>query len=1675
MAFFLPAPATSREPLPVWFWLLLLSLVHSAHAGANPNFAPPGATWRWTPATTIQISQPLWRQSPEASQPWNQGTLPIGYGDVTLGTTDTAMRGTYPGLLLARTFELTAAGVAAWDAIELNVRCSGGFVIWLNGHEIARANVPDGDPTPGTLATLAVPRPVPTQPFRIPNPTELLRVGTNVLTAHAVNTSLGLSPDFLFDADARGIQDDTTPVVTEILPTPGSIRIRIPQVEILFSEPVTGLEAGDLLFNGVPATAANEVAPGDWVFVTPPLGQGLVTVSWAPNPGITDLASTPNHLEPAPWSYTINPNDPATRIVINEFMAENKNGLRDEDGETSDWIELQNQGTEAVDLQGWKLRDAPDPATGWSFPAVTLQPGAYLVIFASGKDRTNLASHLHTSFKLPSHGSYLGLVDSRGLNVSEFAPAYPAQRPDVSYGRVPGSDAAGFFTRPTPGQANATAGAGFAPAVIPSRLPGTFTEPFRLFLSLDDPSAVGLIRYTLDGSDPTNTSRIYAGQLTITNSAMVRARAYVSGLLPGPIHTASYILLSNNVATFTSDLPLVVLMGATNLSLNETRPITVNLSLFEPVNGRTTLTGRPTFSGRAGIRIRGSSSASFPKQSLAVELWDEQGQDTKASLLGLPAESDWILFGPYDYDRVLIHNAFMYGLSRDVGRYASRTRFVEVFLQPSSGPLSANRYNGVYVLEEKIKTGKDRVDIDPLAAEQVQTPEVTGGYLLKIDRLDPGDAGIGAGGQIIAFVDPKESELKTAQRAPQRRYITDFLTTLTRALGNTTTWTNLETGYRAYVDVPSWIDFHLLNTLSANPDAFTLSTYFHKPRNQRLTFGPIWDFDRTLGSTDGRDAIPRAWGGGGSSYYFTYGWWGLIFKDPDFFQEYLDRYQELRKSAFSTPSVHARIDSLGGTLRQAQARDRARWPLNAPRGGTYQAELDRMKNWLSNRLDFLDHQFVAPPLATLPAGTLAPGMSLTLTTPTNAAIYYTLNGTDPRGPKGIRTPEAQLYTSPIPLTTNCQLVARAYQTTHKPKTGGDAPPLASLWSGPIRSTLIVSPYPFRITELMFHPATGGEFIEWVNTGSTPVSCDGLRFTSGPDFAFPQRGAPILQPGEHALLVRDLPTFSLIHSNVPGTRILGSFPNHLSNANRRVRLNGPLGETILDFQWSAQWQPLADGPGFSLVATDERPGADPATPSNWRLSALPGGSPGETDPLPIQPPAVWINEVRSRTAPPGQDFVELQNPNPFDVDLSGWFLTDDFQEPRKFRIPSHTLLPASGYIVFTDAQFSSANPGFSLRGSGDSIHLFSATTDGRFTGWTDGFKLPPLATDETVGRILTSDGRPLLTPLSHATPGTTNAAPIIGPVILHAIHVHPPSQGTASTPNTLEIYIDLLNQGPETVALFDPIHPDHAWRLTGSLDLELPPGLRLTPNEHLVLTSFDPDTDTDLAARFRTRFGLDPSVQLAGPLRGTVPPTGGHFRLLRPDAPIPEDPSSYPELVVEEVHTSTLTPWPETTGGRALTRQMPARFPDDPVAWKSATPTPGDVDLDDNGLPDGWEQRHHLRELAGPDATKPWGDPDGDGLTNLEEWQAGTDPRSAASRLAILSVTMERQTSGSPALRFLIPAPPGRSITLLYRDSLVTGTWQPLRTVLVPGTATPESIPLLETPPTNARYYRLQMP
>jgi hypothetical protein len=487
----------------------------------------------------------------------------------------------------------------------------------------------------------------------------------------------------------------------------------------------------------------------------------------------------------------------------------------------------------------------------------------------------------------------------------------------------------------------------------------------------------------------------------------------------------------------------------------------------------------------------------------------------------------------------------------------------------------------------------------------------------------------------------------------------------------------------------------------------------------------------------------------------------------------------------------------------------------------------------------------------------------------------------------------------------------------------------------------------RITELMYNPApaTAGtnapddfEFIELRNVGPVALDLTGVRFTRGVAFDFTTSPARQLAPGAAVLVVRNPAAFAARYGG--GFDVAGPWAGQLDNSGETLRLEDNLGEAILEFTYDRSWQPLTDGTGFSLVIRDEAASPNAwADPAAWRASATPNGSPGAVDPLPLAIPPILVNEVLSHTVPPASDAVELFNSAAGDVDISGWFLSDDRGAPKKFRIPAHTILPAGSYAVFTEADFN-AFPGqpasFAFRSGGDEAYLFSADAAGNLTGYAHGFSFGPAAPGVSFGRQVTALGEERWVAQSALTLGSRNAGPKTGPVVIAEIQYRPPDLGNAD--NSTDEFLELRNLSAAAVPLFEPGEPTNAWRVRGGVEFDFPAGVTLAGGQTILLANLDP-SDATAAGAFRLRYGVLPAVPLFGPYRGKLDNRRDRITLAQPVTTLAGERYF---VTVDEVNYADAPPWPVGADGTgaSLQRKDLAGYGDDAANWTAAIPTPG---------------------------------------------------------------------------------------------------------------------------------------
>lgn len=387
------------------------------------------------------------------------------------------------------------------------------------------------------------------------------------------------------------------------------------------------------------------------------------------------------------------------------------------------------------------------------------------------------------------------------------------------------------------------------------------------------------------------------------------------------------------------------------------------------LNKENRLADKPNnYNGIIGIELRGSSSQSLsPKKPFSFETRDSLGNAIDVPLMGLGAENDWVLLAPYA-DKSLIRDAFTYDIARLASKnyWIPKYRFCEVFLN--------GQYEGVYLLLEKIKKGKNRVDISSLKPTDNSGDALTGGYIIKLDKftgspskLFPSNVKALNGADVLYQIDyPKLDDITDNQA----KYIQDYVNAFENTLRGST-FRDPVNGYQKFVNLDSFIDYFLVTELSKNVDGFRFSTYFYKNKDSKggkLTMGPLWDYNLSFGNGDFCDC----WKHTGFQFQqykvpncttaISF-WWERLLQDSTFARKTVARWQTLRKTVWNTDRLITLIDSSAGAIVQPQIRNFQRWPIlgikvwpNYYIGRNYADEIVQFKTFLRNRLTWLDDQ-----------------------------------------------------------------------------------------------------------------------------------------------------------------------------------------------------------------------------------------------------------------------------------------------------------------------------------------------------------------------------------------------------------------------------------------------------------------------------------------------------------------------------------------------------------------------------------------------------------------------------------------------------------------------------------------------------------------------------------------------
>jgi hypothetical protein len=1180
------------------------------------------------------------------------------------------------------------------------------------------------------------------------------------VSGHGI-TDLAVPPN-AFDDSKPGatwsytLVDDLPPMVSALFPPAGSTVQSLGQIQVNFSEPVSGVDAGDLLINGQPATNMITQPGAVYVFQFPSAPNGLVSVAWKSGHGITDVST--NSFAGGSWNYTVDPNANFNGVVINEVNAANESGLTDEDGEQEDWIELFNGGTNTVNLAGWSLSDSEEEPGQWVFPARSLAPGQYLVVFASAKDRKNPTGTnlFHTNFKLSTDGEFLGLFtpDSPRRLASGFSPKLPKQRNDNSYGFDPNGQLR-YFATPTPGASNGFSSiVGVTERVHFSTTRGHFTQPFNLVLSCETRGST--IRYTTNGTEPTLVNGLtYGGPITVNNTFLIRAAAFRTNYLPSGVDSHSYFY---NQSAAIRSLPIVSIQTASNNMTGPTGIIGMQGGTGPPNNPWTPILPtdyyNPTKTGIAwerpmsvewilptdnsgfqidcGMRVHGSDYTrpryeATSKFSYRLYFRGDYGSgrlDYSLFPECVVQNFDIITLraGHNDISNPFLRDELVRRLEADMGQVAVHGTWANFFL------------NGVYK-----------------------------GYYNPCERVEEGFLQSWHGGS-------NSWDIITVGSAVQGGDNIAWNSMRTYVSGQDPTQPAVFSEIMRRLDVVNFIDYLIVNVYGANWDWPHNNWRAAKERSASGIFRfYIWDAEGAFGLT-GRAANSFDSFSTTDSGLLTSGaeipvLYQRLRLSPEFRLMWADRVQKhfFNNGAMTDLNISNRFNQMRSALL----------------GVIPSFDNSIVTTWIPQRRPVLFGQFDLyglmassnAPVFNQHGGTVPPGFNLTMVAPTiGGTIYYTTNGADPRIMfTGAISNSAIAYTGSIVLNQSTLVRARTLN-------GGN-------WSALTEANFAVATrgVPLRIVEINYNPSgsTAYEFIELQNIGTAPVDLSGMNF-EGVTYTFPAFST--LPAGARLVLVSDFDP-NAFAAHYPGVTVRGYYSGSLNNGGERIALKDAAGNIItsLDYDDAGGWPVAADGGGYSLEIVN--PFGDPDDPANWRASSTPGGTPGtgsSTPPL----GNVRLNEVladnlsavsNGGTYP---DFVELANISGAPVSLDGWSITDD-GNARKFVLPPGTTIGANGFLVVWCDAATNTTPGlhsdFSFGRNGDNVFLYDANTN-LADALTFGLQLP----NYSVGRV--GSDWVLTTP-------TTNAANIAASV------------GAASSLSINEFLANALPNQPDWIELY----------------------------------------------------------------------------------------------------------------------------------------------------------------------------------------------------------------------------------------------------------------------------------
>lgn len=421
-----------------------------------------------------------------------------------------------------------------------------------------------------------------------------------------------------------------------------------------------------------------------------------------------------------------------------------------------------------------------------------------------------------------------------------------------------------------------------------------------------------------------------------------------------------------------STLPIVEI-NSSGVSIPADGKITATMEItFNGAGSITHISDVPNiWSGTVEIGGHGASSMEYPQKSYNFTTMNAS-LDSNIVILDMPREHDWLLINNWN-EKTFVRNTLTQKIFSEMGHYGVRMRHCEVVLNGT--------YVGIYLLSEKIKVDKGRVNISKLRETENTGASVSGGYIIKNDYFDGSNGWpsqfhpVGHAATehpYFLYEYPKSTKITTAQKI----YIKSFIDSLETVLYSTT-FNDPVNGYSKYINVSSFIDYFLVNELSRNVDGNKKSSYWHKDRwdnGGKLIAGPVWDFDWAWKNIYDCEEFSRIDGSGWSykivdcpADVLSFGWFKRLLQDQQFANKVHCRWEELRATILDTESMFHYIDSVELALALPQQRHFNAFPVLGLNNGapevdkipaTYHGEVMKLKNWIQTRIQWLDLNMV---------------------------------------------------------------------------------------------------------------------------------------------------------------------------------------------------------------------------------------------------------------------------------------------------------------------------------------------------------------------------------------------------------------------------------------------------------------------------------------------------------------------------------------------------------------------------------------------------------------------------------------------------------------------------------------------------------------------------------------------